>query len=531
MNRFGNRFLSILFSLLLVFPCFWIAAKPTTAVTLDLEIWFQEDGGRATLNFEAKPADFQGFLVSLETDSCRVTSTDTLTAADAGGLRHYEVELEWTDPPGCSFTPQIDELPEGKRHLRFNYGDSLLALFSDFKPEFVRLHVPGTVLETTGSQEGGVDTASFSTSLTPVMELIYLVSASPRVVITLTLHPTESPTLTESSTSSPSPELLPFDAQLFYREDGSGEGILFVRLLPGEDINGFLAALADDTVQVIHQKEISTGSWELEIQWDKPSSLAADVSTAGGNTQLEVAYAGRGLQYFLLGRPRGAFVFFVPGQVSETNGLEAGENAAKFAPEIEPMRVTYLPGILPTLTESALPPETGSATSSSPSGSSSESSTSSESATSPTDQNDSAPIENAIPPSESSPETLPAAQTPTTQSTSITSSGSIPVVTTTSTTSPPAAGFQLWMIVVLGVGILLLAMFIAVILMGRKRPPTPPADPGSTHRIDSAPPPPPPPNPLDASQGGVSESRFCGKCGSVLVPDKHFCPGCGSPIA
>jgi hypothetical protein len=346
-------------------------------------------------------------------------------------------------------------------------------------------------------------------------------------VIASTLSLTDSPTLTESSTSGPSPELLPFDAQLFYREDGSGEGILFVRLLPGEDINGFLAALADDTVQVIHQKEISTGSWELDIQWEEPSSLAADVSTAGGNTQLEVAYAGRGLQYFLLGRPRGAFVFFVPGQVSETNGLEAGENAAKFAPEIEPMRVTYLPGILPTLTDSALPSETESATSSSPSASSADSSSSSESATSPTDQNDSTPSKSTTPPSESLPETLPLAQTPTTQGGSVTRSGSIPVVTTTSTTSPPPTGFQLWWIAVLGVGILLLAMLIAVLLMGRKRPPTPPADPGSAHRLDS----PPPPNSLDASQGSASESRFCGQCGSVLVPDKHFCPGCGSPIA
>jgi len=528
MNRLGNRLLFILLSLLLVFPCFWIDAKPTAAVTLDLQIWFQGGGGRATLNYEARPADFQDFLTTLETDGCLVTSTNTLTAPDASGLRHYEVELEWTDPPGCSFTAQIDELPEGKRHLRFNYGDSLLALFSDFKPETVRLHVPGTVLETTGSQEGGVDTASFSTSLTPVMDIIYLLSASPRVVITLTLHPTESPTLTESSTLGPSPELLPFDAQLFYREDGSGEGILFVRLLPGEDINGFLAALADDTVQVISQKEISAGSWELEIQWEEPSSLTADVSAAGGKTQLEVAYAGRGLQYFLLGRPRGAFVFFVPGQVSETNGLEAGENAAKFAPDIEPMRVAYLPGILPTLTESALPSQTASATALTPSSSSSESGTPSESATPPTEQNDFAPSESAILTSESFRETLPAAHSPTTQSASLTSSGSIP--TTTSTTPPPPAGFQLWLIVVLGVGILLLGMLIAVILMGRKRPPQPPADLGSTHRMDSAPPP-SPSNPLDASQEATSDSRFCGKCGSKLDPDKHFCPGCGTPVA
>jgi hypothetical protein len=396
MNRLGNRFLSILLSLLLVFPCFWIDAKPTAAVTLDLQIWFQGGGGRATLNYE------------------------------------------------------------------------------------------------------------------------------------LTLHPTESPTLTESSTLGLSPELLPFDAQLFYREDGSGEGILFVRLLPGEDINGFLAALANDTVQVISQKEISTGSWELDIQWEKPSSLAADVSAAGDKTQLEVAYAGRGLQVFLLGRPRGAFVFFVPGQVSETNGLEAGENAAKFAPDIEPMRVAYLPGILPTLTESALPSETASATTLTPSSNSSESGTPSESATPPTEQNDSAPSESAGPASESFRETLPAAQPPTTQSTSLTSSGSIP--TTTSTTPPPPAGFQLWLFVVLGVGILLLGMLIAVILMGRKRPPQPPADLGSTHRMDSAPPP-SPSHPLDASQGGASDSRFCGKCGSKLVPDEHFCPGCGTPVA
>jgi hypothetical protein len=383
MNRLGNRLLSMLLSLLLVFPCFWIGAKLTAAVTVDLEIWFQEGGGQA---------------------------------------------------------------------------------------------------------------------------------------------------LTESSTLGPSLELLPFDAQLFYREDGSGEGILFVRLLPGEEINGFLAALADDTVQVIHQKEISTGSWELEIQWEKPCSLAADVSTAGGKIQLEVAYAGHGLQYFLLGRPRGAFVFFVPGTVSETNGLEAGENAAKFAPEIEPMRVAYLPGILPTLTDSVLPSETGSATSLTPSGSSSESSPSSESAAPPTEQNDSAPSESAITPSGSLPETLPAAQTLTIQSTSVTDSGSISMTTSTSTTSPPVARFQLWWIVVLGVGILLLGMLVAVLLMGRKRPPTPPADPGSTHRMDSLLPP-SPSNPLDASQGGASEAGFCGQCGSRLMPDKHFCPGCGSPVA
>ncbi len=42
MNRLGNRLLSMLLSLLLVFPCFWIGAKLTAAVTLDLEIWFQE---------------------------------------------------------------------------------------------------------------------------------------------------------------------------------------------------------------------------------------------------------------------------------------------------------------------------------------------------------------------------------------------------------------------------------------------------------------------------------------------------------
>jgi hypothetical protein len=402
-------------------------------------------------------------------------------------------------------------------------------LFSDFKSETVRLHVPGAVLETTGSQEGGVDTASFRTSLTPVMDIIYSASSSPRVVITLTLHPTEWPISSESSTVGPSSELLPFDAQLFYREDGSGEGILFVRLLPGEEIDGFLAALADDTVQVIHQKEISTGSWELEIQWEKPSSLTAEISTAGGETQLEVAYAGRGLQYFLLGRPRGAFVFFVPGQVSDTNGLEAGENAAKFAPEIEPMRVAYLPGILPTLPDSAIPSETGSATSLTPSGNSSESGISSESTTPPTEQNDSAPSESANLTSESLRETLPAAQTPTTQSASTTSSGVFPVATTTSTTPPPPAGFQLWWIVVLGVGILLLAMLIAVILMGRKRPPPPPADPDSTHRTDAAPPP-SPSNPLDASQGSAFEARFCGHCGSRLDPDKHFCPGCGNPV-
>lgn len=381
MNRLGNRLLSMLLSLLLVFPCFWIGAKLTAAVTLDLEIWFQEGGRQA---------------------------------------------------------------------------------------------------------------------------------------------------LTESSTLGPLPELLPFDAQLFYREDGSGEGILFVRLLPGEEINEFLTALADDTVQVIHQKEISTGSWELEIRWEKPCSLAADVSTAGGMTQLEVAYAGHGLQYFLLGRPRGAFVFFVPGTVSETNGLEAGENAAKFAPEIEPMRVAYLPGILPTLTDSALPSETGSATSLTSSGSSFESGPTSESAAPPTEQNDSAPSESAITPSGSLPETLPDAQTLTIQSASMTGSGSIPMTSSTSTASPPAARFQLWWIVVLGVGILLLGMLIAVLLMGRKRPPRPPADPGSTHRMDS---PPPPLNPLDTSQGGASEVGFCGQCGSRLMPDKHFCPGCGSPVA
>ncbi|MCX5974489.1 MAG: hypothetical protein NTU59_07475 [Coprothermobacterota bacterium] len=281
-------------------------------------------------------------------------------------------------------------------------------------------------------------------------------------------------------------------------------------------------------MQVISQKEISAGSWELEIQWETPSSLTADVSAAGGKTQLEVAYAGRGLQYFLLGRPRGAFVFFVPGQVSETNGLEAGENAAKFAPEIEPMRVAYLPGILPTLTESALPSQTASPTPLTPSGSSSESGTPSESATPPTEQNDSAPSESVIPTSESLRETLPSTHSPTTPSASLTSSGSIP--TSTSTTPPPAAGFQLWLIVVLGVGILLLGMLIAVLLMGRKRPPTPPADPGSTHRMDSAPPP-SPSHPLDASQEAASDSRYSGKCGCKLVADKQFCPGCGTPIA
>ena len=148
-------------------------STPVFAGDYEVEIYYFPDkgAGNGSLNATVMAFGKDDFVKTLKMGGLKITQVKLVK--DSGRSESYKIDFEWTDPPGCSFSPKVTKNPDRSVTLSINYGDSILYSIYNYKPYSICIHVPGRVGKTNGNTISYQSGAHFWPSHTPVMTLTY----------------------------------------------------------------------------------------------------------------------------------------------------------------------------------------------------------------------------------------------------------------------------------------------------------------------------------------------------------------------
>jgi hypothetical protein len=173
MKMMGTCRASVIVALFLAAVFIGIFSTPVFAGDYEVEIYYFPDKGAGTGSLNATVMAFgkDNFVKTLKMGGLKITQVKLVK--DSGSSESYKIDFEWTDPPGCSFSPKVTKNPDRSVTLSIDYGDSILYSIYNYKPYSICIHVPGRVDKTNGNPISDRSGAHFWPSNTPVMTLTY----------------------------------------------------------------------------------------------------------------------------------------------------------------------------------------------------------------------------------------------------------------------------------------------------------------------------------------------------------------------